>query len=151
MQTLILAMALIRNRSDEGSTWLTKWNGCRKVLEMICGQRLETESFRETVSREVAWQLDLERNRDFLVSNMAQINLEYDDVLPGETELTHVAVSFYSVDLYRRVARERVKANEDLIWVPSSEICAGSTAMGRSFNSVHCALINRSKVIESWH
>lgn len=151
MQTLVLAMALIRNRSEDGSTWLTKWNGCRNVLEMICGQRLEDESFRETVSREVAWQLDLERDRDFLVSNMAQINLEYDDLLPGDSEPTHIAVAFYSVDLYRRIARERVAANEDLVWVPSSEICEGTTSQGRTFNAVHCALINRAKVIESWH
>lgn len=151
MQNLVLAMALIRDRREDGSTWLTKWNGCRNMLEMICGQRLETESFRETIAREVAWQLDLERDKDFLVSNMAQINLEYDDLLPGDSEPTHIAVAFYPVDLYRQVARDKVAANQDLVWVPSSEICNGLTQAGHAFNPVHCSLINRGKVIESWH
>lgn len=150
MQSLILAMALIRNRSANGSTWLTKWNGCRGMFELICAQRLEDESFRETVAREVAWQLNIER-RDFLVSNMAQLNLEYDDLLPGECEPTHIAVSFYNVDLYRKTARQAVETNSQLAWLPSSEICQGITPCGKVLNPVHCSLINRARVIESWH
>lgn len=150
MQTLILAMALIRNRTESGSSWLTRWNGCRDMYELICGQRLEEESFRETISREVAWQLGVERN-DFLVSNMAQLNLEYDDLLPGDCEPTHIAISFYNVDLYRKPAREAIENNPHLAWLPSSEICHGATPCGKVINPVHCSLINRSKVIESWH
>ena len=150
MQTLILAMALIRNRAEDGSTWLTKWNGCRGMYELICAQRLENESFRETVAREVAWQLDIDR-RNFLVSNMAQLNLEYDDLLPGDCEPTHIAVSFYNVDLYRKPAREAIKKNDQLAWLPSSEICRGITPCGKPLNPVHCSLINRARVIETWH
>lgn len=150
MQTLILAMALIRHRSENGSRWLTKWNGCRGMYELICAQRLEDEPFRETVAREVAWQLNIGR-RDFLVSNMAQLNLEYDDVLPGDCDPTHIAISFYNVDLYRQSARETVEANENLAWLPSPEICQGITPCGKPLNPVHCSLINRARVIESWH
>jgi hypothetical protein len=121
------------------------------MLSLICGPRLEDESFRETVTREVAWQLDLERQREFLVANMAQINLEFEGSLPGEEAVTRLMVAFYSVDLYRRVARERIGQRPDLIWVPSEVLCHESYFGDHLINPFHQSLVNRGKVIESWH
>jgi hypothetical protein len=151
MESLELALALIRDRQADGSRWLMQAIGCQPVLNLICGGRLEDESFRETVTREVAWQMDLSRDRDFLVSNMAQINLEFVGSLPGRAEEIRMQVAFYSVDLYRQTARDRVQQRDDLIWVPSEILCQETHFEGRLINPFHQSLINRGKVIEAWH
>lgn len=150
-QTIELGLALIRDRGEQGSRWLLQHKGCQNMLSLLCGSRLEGESFRETVTREVAWQLDLERQREFLVANMAQIDLEFEGVVPGQESLTRLHVAFYTVDLYRRVARERILARQELIWVPSAALCEASEFEGKLINPFHQSLIQRSKVIESWH
>lgn len=150
-QTIELGLALIRERGEHGSRWLMQHKGCQNMLNFLCGSRLEGESFRETVMREVAWQLDLERQREFLVANMAQIDLEFEGVVPGQETLTRLHVAFYTVDLYRRAARDRVMARPDLIWVPSAPLCEATQFEGKLINPFHQSLVQRSKVIESWH
>jgi len=151
MQTIQLGLALIRDRGADGSRWLTHYDRCQNMLSLICGPRLEDESLRETVTREVAWQLDLERQCEFLVANMAQINLEFEGSLPGQEALTKLVVAFYSVDLYRRLARERVAQRPDLVWVPSEVLCNDPRFGDHLINPFHQSLVNRCKVIESWH
>ncbi len=151
METIALGFALIRDRAEAGSRWLMRQPGCAGMLSLICGDRLEEESFRETVTREVAWQLDLERNREFLVSNMAQINLEFEGMMPDTDDPAKMVVAFYTVDLYRQSARDRINERKDLLWVPSADLCEQSKFEGRMINPFHQALINRCKVIESWH
>ncbi len=151
METIQLGLALIRERGDSGSRWLTQFQRCQNMLSLICGQRLENESFRETVTREVAWQLDLLRDREFLVANMAQLNFEFEGTLPGQQDLVRLVVAFYSVDLYRRMSRERIAQRDDLLWVPSEVLCHQAKYRGHLVNPFHQTLINRCKVIESWH
>ena len=52
-----------------------------KLKWLAIGESLEDESFLETTIREVAWSLRLDRKRDFPVSNMAQMNLEFVDLV----------------------------------------------------------------------
>ncbi len=151
MQKIEVGLALIRERGDEGSMWLTQVGHNQPMISFISGNRLEQESFRETVAREVAWQLDLDRNREFLVANMAQIDLEFEGAVPGQHEPMRLHVAFYSVDLYRRVARNRIADRQDLVWVPSSTLCQAERFGEWLINPFHQSLIQRSKVIESWH
>lgn len=151
MQKIELGLALIRERADEGSMWLTQASRNQPMLSFVSGNRLEGESFRETISREVAWQLDLERNREFLVANMAQIDLEFEGEIPGQPNPTRLHVAFYSVDLYRSAARKRIAQREDLVWVPSNVLCEADRFGGWLINPFHQSLIQRSKVIESWY
>jgi hypothetical protein len=151
MQSIELGFALIRERGETGSTWLTLASRNQAMVSFISGTRLEGESFRETVTREVAWQLDLERDREFLVANMAQIDLEFEGTVPGQSGPTRLHVAFYSVDLYRRVARSKVASRTDLVWVPSSTLCQAPRFGEWLINPFHQSLIQRSKVIESWH
>jgi hypothetical protein len=151
MQTIELGLALIRERGDSGSRWLTQTSRNQPMLSFIAGNRLEGESFRETVTREVAWQLDLERNHGFLVANMAQIDLEFQGTVPGRDEEMRLHVAFYSVDLYRRVARNQILNRQDLVWVPSLTLCESPRFGEWIINPFHQSLVQRSKVIESWH
>ena len=145
-----IAVALVRKNYNQKLCWLARLNPSRMMLAFVIGERLEGESFRETTIREVAWTLQLDRQRDFLVSNMAQMNLEFVDQLPGRFQKSHVQVAFYNVEIYRREGIQRLDQDSKNIWVSSDEICKGVTFCGRKLDPVIPYLINRSNVIQHW-
>jgi len=150
MDKVSLAVTLIRNTSAQTLRWLARLNEFTMQLEFVIGERLEKESFRETAIREVAWELELDRTRDFLVANMAQHNLEFVDQLPGWFSKNHLAVSFYNVEIYRKEVLEAIDQDSRNLWVTSGEICNGVTHCGRRFDPIVPYLIKRSDVIQHW-
>ena len=81
MDELEIGVALIR-KVDQRIQWLGKKNPTQQQIDFVIADRLEKESWREAIMREVAWELDLDGKRDMVVSNMAQLNLEFESVLP---------------------------------------------------------------------
>ena len=150
MEKIELAIALIRNSSSGTPRWLVKQTDSGSKPNLIIGHRLERESFRETVAREVSWELSLERKRDFLVANMAQINLEFVDRLPGNDEKSHIAVSFYNVEMYRAKVLGQLSVDPSVSWIDSVAICDGVTREGQILDPIVPYLINRSSVIQHW-
>lgn len=150
MDAQTIAVALVKNTVAPRPTWLARQQSSQAPLEFILGQRLEDESFRETVFREVAWALGLDRNRDFLVSNMAQLNLELDELLPGQDTVQKTAIQFYNVEVYRKATLESIANDPRNVWVDSQEICNGVSHEGIAFDPLITYLINRSEVIQPW-
>ena len=150
MDKVSLAVTLIRSTSNQTLRWLARLNEFTMQLEFVVGERLEKESFHETAIREVAWELDLDRTRDFLVANMAQHNLEFVDQLPGWFSKNHLLVSFYNVEIYRREVLDALEQDSRNFWVTSDEICKGVTQCGCRFDPIIPYLINRSNVIQHW-
>lgn len=150
MEKVSLSVALIRNSISDQLRWLALQDESTGQLRFVIGDRLESERFRETAIREVAWELQLDRQRDFLVSNMAQMNLEFTDQLPGRFDSSHNQVAFYNVEIYRREVREKLARDPRSFWVTSEEICDGKTKCGRKFEPIVPFLINRSSVIQYW-
>lgn len=150
MDAQTIAVALVKNTVAPRPTWLARQPTSQSPLEFILGERLEDESFRETVFREVAWTLGLDRNRDFLVSNMAQLNLELDELLPGQDTVRKTAIQFYNVEVYRKATLEIIATDSRNVWVDSQEICSGVSHEGIAFDPLITYLINRSEVIQPW-
>jgi hypothetical protein len=144
------AIALIRN-FDTGNMlrWLAVYNKKSRSLNFVSGDRLDGESFREAIMREVAWQLDVSRN-DFLTSQMAQLNLEFLETLPHASIEMHYHVAFYNVEAYRPAVIKIIQSRTELAWVTSEEICNGRTKLGVPFDPTLSYLINRSAVIQHW-
>ena len=144
------AIALVRN-FDTGKMlrWLAVYRKQSRSLNFVTADRLEGESFREAILREVAWQFDVDRN-DFLTSKMAQLNLEFMETLPHSSIETHYHVAFYNVEVYRPKVMEMIHSRTDLVWVTSEEICNGETRLGVPFDPTLNYLINRSAVIQHW-
>jgi hypothetical protein len=82
---------------------------------------------------------------------MAQLNMEFATVLPGESEPHHVAVAFYLVNLYRAAAREALAAYPNGRWLSSRELLAGETRDGKPVSPVLSSLLQRSGVIQAHH
>ena len=100
--------------------------------------------------REVAWDLALDRKRDFVVSNMAQLNVQLDAILPGYPGQTSITCAFYNVELYRKAAVAQVEQNENFVWLTSNEICNGVTEDGVELNPLILILNEEAKVIQHW-
>ena len=151
LNTWIRSFALVRKFSGKKQQWLARHvSRAGHQLEFIGAPRLERESFRETIQREVAWILELDAKRDFLVSNMAQLNLEFVDRFPGDDRDSHVAVSFFVVNIYRRQALELIESNQANRWLTSEEVCKGQTASGEVLDARLKFVLDRAKVINSW-
>ena len=150
MENVSLSVALVRKTYNQNVRWLARLDPVAKHLVFAIGSRLEGESFRESAIREVAWEFRLDRQRDFLVSRMAQKNIEFVDRLPGRTEKSHLRVSFYNVEVYLKEVVETLEKDRHNFWVTSAEICNGRTRGGRPFDPMVPYLVNRSSVIQYW-
>jgi len=150
METHFISIALIREVDGPRLRWLAQWKAERFQFDFVSARRLEKESYRESITREVAWVLNLSRERDFLVANTAQINCEFIGRLVGEDQEKHIAAAFYPIHLYGDRARQQINADENSRWVTADEIYAERTDDGRLFNPVLIDLIRRTRVIQPW-
>jgi hypothetical protein len=150
MRKWFQSVALIRRLDNGQSLWLAREGDTPGVLNFIAAPRLEKESFRETIRREVAWVLDLDPQRDLLVSNMAQVNLEFAGRLPGDDEDSHIAAAFFMVEPYGNNAHKAIRSDPENHWLTSSEVCSGRLAKGQVLEPALVYLLERAKVINAW-
>ena len=150
MEVVEIAIALVRRIDGEGIHWLLRDDDDAKYLNFIVAERLEGELIRETLSREVAWRWELNRKRDFVVSSMAQLNVELDAKFPGQPEMCHWKVAFVNVDIYRSAALQQLGIDPNARWVDSASIAKGSTPDGRVLDPFVINLNNQFKVVKAW-
>ena len=148
MDKFFISIALVQKSVAGKTFWLLREQD--ELLRFIVGNRLEKESFRETVIREVAWQLNLDRRRDMLVSNMSQLSIEFDEQLPDSSGQRHVALAFYNVHLNRQKVIDVVDAENSNHWVTASEICLGRSDDGRQIDSEIVGWINKYEIVKPW-
>lgn len=148
MEKIFLSIALVQITHNGRTKWLLDERP--DGLGFIAGDRLERESFRETVIREVAWQLDLDRTKDFIVSNMAQISVEFVEAKPHEFHEQHFALAFYNVYLSKRDVIVKLTEDPSKAWVTAAEICAGTSSDGRRIQSDVVSWINKYEVVRPW-
>ncbi len=149
MDKLFQSVALVQHSESTQIQMLLRWQANRNRWEFIVGDRLNKESFRESVTREVAWQLNLNRKSDFLVSSMAQLSIEYVETRPDESQ-QHIAVSFYNVHIYRRVVLDLLAQDPSNRWLSTAEICEGKTTDGQTIHPRIVAWINKWTVVQPW-
>lgn len=151
MEKWFQSIALIRREHEGKSKWLARAEANQpNVLNFISAPRLGSESFRDTILREAAWELNLDPKRDLLVSSMAQLNLEFVAQLPNETDETHVGASFFMVQIYGKRALRQVESDPTNHWLSSSEVCNGHALSGEKLTPRLLFLLNRAKVINAW-
>lgn len=132
MTTTCRSVALIQHPEKLEASWLTFWNATRQYLDFVTAERLAGDSFRECLDREIAWVLDLRRGKDYLVSSMARLHLEFpQQTSDGETT---VAIEFFVTDLYGKAGWASVELNSQLHWLTCAEVLDGRTSDGRRLN-----------------
>lgn len=141
---------MIQEVGDGPTGWLLRWQPSQNQWQFIIGERLNKESFRETIQREVGWQLNLDPKSDYLVSNMAQLSMEYVDENPNAELHRHVAVSFYQVHIYRRQVLAQIDADQANRWVSAAEICEGKTLDDQAIHPRVVEWINKWQIVQPW-
>ncbi len=117
--------------------------------KFVVGERLNRESFRESITREVAWQLNLNRKSDFLVSNMAALSIDHVETGPdGSPQL--IALAFYNVHIYRGAVLETLSRDASNRWVSAAETCQGKTIDGQTIDPRVVSWINKWSVVQPW-
>ena len=149
MDKVFQSVAFVKQTDGSQSKMLLSWRDNAKRLEFIVADRLEKESFRESVTREVAWQLGLDRKTDFLVSSMAQLTMEYFETQPDESQL-HIGVAFYNVHIYRQPILEKLTQESSNRWVSAAEICQGETSDGLTIHPRVVAWVNKWSIVQPW-
>lgn len=149
MDKLFQSIALVKRHEGEKARLLLKWRADSNCWAFIVADRLDRESFRESVIREVAWQLNLSRQSGFLVSSMAQLSMEFVESRPDDSQ-RHVAVAFYNVHLYRKSSLESVASDSANRWVSAAEVCGGKTNDGHVIDPRVVNWINKWGVVQHW-
>lgn len=139
------SIALLRHPEQLENCWLAHWDASRKHYDFVTAERLDDESFRECLDREVAWVLDIRRDKDYIISSQARLHLD----LPIEAfgVATFCVVEFYIVDLYGKSGRASIELNKELRWLTSDEVLSGRTSERVPVNSTLVELLNKADVI----
>ena len=145
-----LAVALVRRVESDGIRWLLMDQPQTGYLKFVVVERIENESLKEAVGREVAWQWDLDRNRDFIVSNMAQLNVDLIEDVPGQSDPVQLLVSFCSVEVYRSQTIAKLEQDPRARWLNSQSIWNGKTDDGQIIDPFFVMLNQRFRVIQAW-
>ena len=125
------SIALIRRTEPSYSSWLACWHDQSECLEFIVSPRLGQESYRDCLSREIAWTLRLARDRDYLVSSVARLHYE-------SHELT---VEFFVVEPYGKSFHQLIDANSSARWVRRHELENRRTDDGLAVSDGLCELL----------
>ena len=145
-----IAVALIRKTESNGIFWLGRNQKAGDLLKFIVSQPLAGKSLRESITEEIAWELDLDRSKDFLVSNMAQLNFDFPESVPAVKNAQPLKVTFYNVELYRRSVRQQLDDDPRSTWLSSTEIWDGRAENGLRLDPFMQQIITRSEVIRAW-
>ncbi len=139
------SIALLRHPEHLENQWLAYWDNGRRQYNFVTAERLDGESFRECLDREVAWILDIRRDKDYIISSQARLHLDIPD--DAESDEGFHVVEFYIVDLYGKSGRASVELNKQLRWLSSDEVLSGQTSDGVPVNPELVALLNKADVI----
>lgn len=150
MQQCFRSVALFKKVNGDSAAYLVWRTSPDAPWQFIVGSRLERESFRETAIREVAWQLKLDRDKDFIVSSMAQLSKESFDTTDSLGRKVHLAVAFYPVQVYRDEVFAVLDLNPGLRWVSSAEVCSGNTRDGEAIDPQVVAWIKKWDILPAW-
>ncbi|MDG2127180.1 MAG: hypothetical protein P8K08_04240 [Fuerstiella sp.] len=139
------SIALLRHPERLENHWLTYWDARRQHFDFVTAERLDDESFRECLDREIAWVFDLRRGKDYIISSQARLHLDLP--VESENEETFYVVEFYIADLYGKASRAMVELNKEVRWLTSDEVLSGQTSEGVPVNPSLVELLNRADVI----
>lgn len=141
------SIALIRYPDGKEQSWLAIWLPQHQWYSFVMAERIEAESWRECLDREISWVLPVRRGKDYLISTMARLHLE-ETVYDSETaEEQHVAFEFYVVDPYGREGKATFSNLEDTRWLTNSELRSGQAEDGVEIDPQLTELLCRADIL----
>ena len=146
-QHFFASIALIRDAEHLEQRWFAFRDHPEGPYRFVVAERLQKESWRECLDREVAWTLQLNRGRDYLISSMARLHLEETIVDSMTQQEQEVTIEFYVVDSYGQSGRAALESHPDFRWVSNKELRAGMTDDGSLIDAWLVNLLRRADLI----
>ncbi|MFG0334448.1 MAG: hypothetical protein ACF8TS_13875 [Maioricimonas sp. JB049] len=143
------SIALVRRWFGEEERWLARWDEQAQALDFVYSERLEGESYRESIDREIAWTLRLQRKRDYIVSSVPRLHFQAPLEIPGQCTPVYYVVQFFVVDLYGQRAAGTLDADALNQWCRPAELREGRTTDGRAIAPGLHVLLARTDAIPS--
>ena len=141
------SIGLIRHPEEVERLWLAVWDDRNYHFDFVVAERLENDSFRECLDREIAWTLPLRSGKDYLISSVARLHLDAALSLDAsQADLMLYSIELFVVDLYGKVAAKSLANDPNLRWVSSDEVLMGKTTCGRCIAPRLVAMIRKADV-----
>ena len=96
-----------------------------ETIDLIRAPRLEGETYRDSLLREVAWRLDLDAKRDLVTSGVPRAHLNSRLCGKGSGEPKWYICEFYVTRLYGQRWKETLTKRDDLVWLTGGELMNG--------------------------
>ena len=143
-----VSMGLLRDVREEGTSWLTYRPEGKAHLTPVMAERLEGESWRGCLDREIAWSLNLVSGRDYIISSMARLHYDTEITRPHDSEPTMYTVEFYVVDWYGKLAKGLLDADPRCRWITTNDLVAGKLEDNSTIDPVVVTLLNKSRILD---
>lgn len=147
MQTLVASVGMTRRLTDDQVLWLVHKPQNKPHHSLVVGERLEGESGRISLEREINWALKLESNRDYIISSVARLNYDTEFAKQGEQDVTVFSIEFYIVELYGKLWPNILETNPTCRWVTTQELLEGTLPDGTTVDPTICTLLNKAGVL----
>ncbi len=147
----IAAFALIRRDRDAGgSEWLALWNPGQECYQFVEARKLDDESFRRSLIREISWATGLRTGKDFLVASNARARVQYAELEDCHSEPVWFVVEFYLVELMGRRHRQVVEDLDGVAWLTAEEVQSGAARDGRPICPQMRSFLKRADILQPW-
>jgi hypothetical protein len=140
------SIGLIRHPKEVERLWLAVWDQQSAHFDFVFAERLENDSFRECLDREIAWTLPLRKGKDYLISSVARLHLDTAFSVAEQTNLMLYSIELFIVDLFGKMAAKSLANDPDMLWVSSEEVLGGQTNCGRKISPRLVSLIRKADV-----
>ena len=149
MNKFVGAFALICRDAADQSQFLTCWNERTHQLEFVAAERLEGETYRDSLLRELGWTLRVDANRQLVISHAPRIHLNCPVEISCGTPPTFYVIEFYLGFPFGRSGADAIAANPNVAWLSPEELHSGQAADGRTFSPVQRLLLSQAGLIPS--
>ena len=151
VRQFIAAIAMIRRDRDAGGTeWLAMWNAGRDCYQFVEARKLEDETFRQSLLREIAWATGLRTGKDYIVAGGPRAHLQFAEAERCDAEPVWFIVEFYLVELMGRRHRVVLDGHDDVAWLTAEEIQSGTARDGRPLCPRLRSLIQQADILQPW-
>lgn len=141
------SIALIRHHEQPEQHWLAFWKESEQHFSFVVAERLEKESWRECLDRDLAWELNLRRGKDYLISSMARLHFEEATVDRESSEPAKLEIEFYVVDPYGKAGRAAFDSLPDARWLSNDELRSGRSTDGKEIDSWLVELLRKADLL----
>lgn len=133
MRRSIASLALLARRRADETEYLAQWNADWSAFHFIGGHKLDDESFRECLVREIGEELGLSPE-GFSIGADPTAHLEFVAISRRAGAETDYTIELFEVELHAAPVSDEIERRPENAWLSQSEIAAGATRDGRAIS-----------------